>query len=56
MPATILPVIECQLSSWQDVKTVQHMEQVNLKKYRVTSVEDALAVLEEAGESMVLLY
>lgn len=37
----------------QDVKTVQHMEQVNLRKYRVTSVEDALAVLEEAGEAMV---
>lgn len=53
VPATILPVTQCLLSSWQDVKTVQHMEQVNLKKYRVTSVEDALAVLEEAGESMV---
>ena len=35
------------------MKTVQHMEQVNLRKYRVTSVEDALVVLEEAGESMV---
>lgn len=32
---------------------MQHMEQVNLKKYRVTTVEDALAVLEEAGESLV---
>ena len=37
----------------QDVRTVQHMEQVNLKRYKVTSVEDALAVLEEAGEAMV---
>jgi SLIT-ROBO Rho GTPase activating protein len=38
----------------EDVKTVQHMEQVNLRKYRVTSVEDALVVLEEAGESMTM--
>ena len=40
-------------SPTQDVKTVQHMEQVNLKKYQVTTVEDALAVLEEAGETVV---
>lgn len=39
----------------QDVKTVQHMEQVNLKKYRITSVEDALSVLEEAGDAMVYI-
>ena len=31
------------------------MEQVNLKKYRVTTVEDALAVLEEAGDTMVTM-
>ena len=37
----------------QDVKTVLHMEQVNLKKYRITSVDDALTVLEEAGDAMV---
>ena len=44
------------LSLSQDVKTVQHMEQVNLKKYRITSVEDALSVLEEAGDAMVYIY
>lgn len=32
------------------------MEQVNLKKYRITSVEDALSVLEEAGDVMVYIY
>lgn len=37
----------------QDVKTVQHMEQVNLKKYRITSVEDAIAVVEESGDGTV---
>ncbi len=39
----------CSLS--QDVKTVAHMEQVNLKKYQVTTVDDALAVLEENGDN-----
>lgn len=34
----------------QDVKTVQHMEQVNLRKYQVTSVDDALAVMEDNGD------
>lgn len=29
------------------------MEQVNLKKYRITTLEDALEVLEEAGDAMV---
>ncbi len=36
----------------QDVKTVAHMVQVNLKKYQVTSVDDALAVLEENGDTL----
>ncbi len=36
----------------QDVKTIQHMQSVNLKKYQVTSVDDALAVIEENGDSM----
>lgn len=43
-------------NSHQDVKTVQHMEQVNLKKYRVTSVKEAFAVLEEGGDSSVCWY
>ena len=43
-------------SAPQDAKTVLHMEQVNLKKYRITSVEDALSVLEEAGDAMVSFY
>jgi SLIT-ROBO Rho GTPase activating protein len=38
----------------EDAKTVLHMEQVNLKKYRITSVEDALSVLEEAGDAMTV--
>ena len=33
----------------QDIKTIQHIKQVNLKKYQVTTVEDALAVIEENG-------
>ena len=36
----------------QDIKTVQHMEQVNLKKYQMTTVDDALAVLEDNGDPM----
>lgn len=40
-------VIPCQ-----DVKTVQHMEQMNLKKYQVTTVDDALAVIEENGDQL----
>ena len=42
-------------SAPQDAKTVLHMEQVNLKKYRITSVDDALSVLEEAGDAVVSL-
>jgi hypothetical protein len=38
----------------EDAKTVLHMEQVNLKKYRITSVDDALSVLEEAGDAMTV--
>lgn len=49
----ILPSPVFRPSLIQDVKTVQHMEQVNLKKYQVTTVDDALAVLEEAGETVV---
>ena len=30
-----------------------HMEQVNLKKYRVTTVKEAQEVLEEAGDALV---
>lgn len=29
-----------------------HMEQVNLKKYQITTVDDALAVLEENGDTL----
>ena len=29
---------------------MQHMEQVNLRRYQVTSVDDALAVLEDNGD------
>lgn len=38
----------------QDIKTIQHMKQVNLKKYQVTSVDDALAVMEDNGDSLGL--
>ena len=34
----------------QDIKTIQHIQQVNLKKYQVTSVDDALAVIEDNGD------
>ena len=34
------------------MKTVQHMEAVNLKKYQVTTVDDALAVIEENGDQL----
>ena len=36
---------------WQDIKTIQHIQQVNLKRYQVTSVDDALAVIEDNGDS-----
>lgn len=35
----------------QDIKTIQHIQQVNLKRYQVVSVEDALAVIEDNGDS-----
>ena len=38
----------------QDIKTIQHIKQVNLKKYQITSVEDALAVIEDNGDSLGL--
>lgn len=50
---TFFHLLSLRPSLIQDVKTVQHMEQVNLKKYQVTTVDDALAVLEEAGETVV---
>ncbi len=36
----------------QDVKTIEHIKGVNLKRYQVTSVDDALAVIEDNGDSM----
>lgn len=35
----------------QDIKTIQHIKQVNLKKYQVTTVEDALAVIGDNGDN-----
>ena len=35
----------------QDIKTIQHIKQVNLKKYQVTGVDDALAVIEDNGDA-----
>lgn len=34
----------------QDTKTIEHMSKKNLQKYKVQTIDDALGVLEEAGE------
>lgn len=34
------------------MKTIQHMKNVNLRKYQVTSIDDALAVIEENGDTL----
>lgn len=36
------------------MKTVQHMKQVNLKKYQITSVDDAYAVIEDNGDTLTI--
>lgn len=40
--------------SLQDIKTIQHIQQVNLRRYQVTSIDDALAVIEDNGDSIGL--
>lgn len=37
-------------SSLQDSKTIQHIQQVNLRRYQITSIEDALAIIEDNGD------
>ncbi|XP_011408884.2 PREDICTED: uncharacterized protein LOC105315823, partial [Amphimedon queenslandica] len=39
-----------QASIDEDTKTIEHMSSKNLQKYKVKSIDDALGVLEEAGE------
>ena len=36
------------------MKTIAHMKQVNLHKYQITTVDDALAVIEENGDPLPL--
>lgn len=39
-----------QIQREEDIKTIQHIQQVNLKRYQVTSIDDALAVIEDNGD------
>ena len=52
---SILTVCMCMLMAvlflWQDIKTIQHIQQVNLKRYQIVTVDDALAVIEDNGDS-----
>ena len=36
----------------QDIRTIEHVNKNNLRKYRVQTVDDAIAVLEEMGDAI----
>ncbi len=38
----------------QDIKTIDHMKYQNLKRYQITSVDDAYAVIEDNGDTLTM--